>query len=102
MTLIGGFFVLGLSQRNFKAVLIKQSSELTEDASDDIKIHSYEIYMMAYLWSCCLRSKKFKEIRNADAKVSKSLNIAQLFKAVDSQDQVGGLSDQLKAIAQSI
>ena len=63
MGLFGRKMISDLSQRNYLSELSKASS------LNDIKIKSYEIYMMAYLWTCCLVGKRFKQIKDADAKV---------------------------------
>ena len=34
---------------------------------NDLTIRAYEVYMMAYLWGCCLVGKRFKKIKEADA-----------------------------------
>jgi len=44
---------------------------------------------MAYVWGCCLRGKKFKQFDQASGRVSKNLDLATLFKAVNNSREVG-------------
>jgi hypothetical protein len=44
--------------------------------------------MMAYLWQMCLRSKRFKDIKDSQNKVSKDLEMSKLFKTYDYCDKV--------------
>ena len=73
MGLFGTRLIAGLSRRNFNAQLRKASS------LNDLTLRTYEIYMLAYLWSCCLISKRFKKIKEANNKVKESLDFEKLF-----------------------
>jgi hypothetical protein len=75
-----GIFVVSISAMNYKNTLIK----LTEGEEGN-ELSSLEILFYAHICGCCLkRSKKFKKFEEANARVTKNLDLAMLFKAVSN------------------
>ena len=63
LSLVGGKLISDLSQKNFRSQLSNASSV---NKLNNMVVKWYEVYMMAYLWSCCLVGKRFKKIKEAD------------------------------------
>ena len=67
----------------YKNALVKSFHE-----EDKVVASVKEIFMMVYLWSCCLKSKRFNDIKEWQAKVTKSLDMKELFTSIDFVDQL--------------
>lgn len=42
-----------------------------------------QMFMMAYLWPCCLKGEKFTKIKATQAKMGKALDISKLFTSLE-------------------
>lgn len=67
MTLIGTNLVAQLAMINFKNEMVKsfaQKESLTKKENADYAYaNMLQMFMMAYLWPCCLKGEKFKKIK---------------------------------------
>ena len=83
MTLVGIQIVSKMTNMTYKNALVKSYHE-----EGKVVASVKEIFMMAYLWSCCLKSKRFKDIKDWQARVTKSLDMNELFTSIDFVDQL--------------
>ena len=83
MNLVGGKLIGDLPAKNFRSQLSNASSL---NKLNNLNIKTYEVYMMAYLWSWLLICKRFKKIKEADSQVTSSLNVEKLFSALEQPE----------------
>jgi len=95
MTLIGVNLVAKFAMSNYKNELAKcfiseGGSSTPKGDLKDLTAKWYELFMMTYFWSFCVKSSKLKQIRETQQQMAKELDIGKLFDKLD-QDNLDDL-----------